>query len=354
MASSSNTPITVGLASYGMSGMVFHAPLLAANPQFTIRKVLERRSEKSKARYPEVEVVKNFQALLEDKSLELIIINTPNALHFEMGRQALLAGKHVVMEKPFTVSAQEANELTTLAKEQNLILTVFQNRRWDGDFRTVQQVVEQKLLGKLVYYEAHYDRFRNYVEANTWKEETGPGSGLLYNLGSHMIDQALVLFGRPQAITAHIGTQRPGGKIDDYYDITLHYPELIASVKSSYLVREPGPRYILHGTEGSFLKHGLDPQEEALKAGQLPIGPTWGQEPATEWGKLNTQLNGLHFTGTIETLPGSYPTFYENVYQAIREGQELKVKPEEAALGIYLIELAQQSSAEKRTVQVED
>ncbi|PSR57315.1 oxidoreductase [Adhaeribacter arboris] len=335
-----------------MSGMVFHAPLLAANPHFKLTKVLERSSEKSKIRYPEVEVVKDFPALLEDELLELIIINTPNALHFEMGQQALLAGKHVVMEKPFTVTTQEAQELTALAKERNRIITVFQNRRWDGDFKTVQQVVEQKLLGKLVYYEAHYDRFRNYVEANTWKEETGPGSGLLYNLGSHMIDQALVLFGRPQAVTAHIGTQRPGGKIDDFYDITLHYPDVTASVKSSYLVREPGPRYILHGTEGSFLKHGLDPQEEALKAGQLPMGPTWGQEPATEWGKLNTQLQGLHFTGTIETLPGSYPTFYENVYQAIREGQELNVKPEEAALGIHLIELAQQSSAEKRTVVV--
>lgn len=353
MTSSSNKPITVGLASYGMSGLVFHAPLLAANPNFRLTKVLERSSEKSKIRYPEVEVVKDFQALIQDEALELVVINIPNALHFEMGQQALRAGKHVVMEKPFTVTAQEAHELTNLAKEQNRVLTVFQNRRWDGDFRTIQQVITQKLLGKLVYYEAHYDRFRNYVEANTWKEESGPGSGLLYNLGSHMLDQVLVLFGPPQAITAHMGTQRPGGKIDDYYDITLHYPELTASVKSSYLVREAGPRYILHGTEGSFLKYGIDPQEEALKAGQLPIGPTWGQEAATDWGKLNTQLKGLHFTGTLETLPGSYPAFYANVYSAIREGQALQVKPEEATLGIRLIELAQQSNAEKRTVWLE-
>lgn len=354
MAPSQNTPINVGLASYGMSGRVFHAPLLAANPQFKLSKVLERSSENSKTLYPEVEVVKDYNALLQDDSIELIVINTPNALHFEMGRQALRAGKHVVLEKPFTVTAQEAYDLITLAKEQNLTLTVFQNRRWDGDFRTLQQVVNQQLLGKLVYYEAHYDRFRNYVEANTWKEETGPGSGLLYNLGSHMIDQILVLFGKPQAITAHIGTQRPGGKIDDYYDITLHYPRVTAAIKSSYLVRETGPRYILHGTEGSFLKHGIDPQEEALKAGQLPGGPTWGQESKTDWGLLNTQINGLHFTGAIETLPGTYPAFYDNVYEAIREGKELQVKPEEAALGIRLIELARQSSAEKRTVLVED
>ncbi|QNF32470.1 oxidoreductase [Adhaeribacter swui] len=353
MASSQNAPITVGLASFGMSGLVFHGPLLAASPHFKLTKVLERSSEKSKLRYPEVEVVRDFQALIQDESIELVVINTPNALHFEMGQQALRAGKHVVMEKPFTVTAQEATELITLAKEQNCILTVFQNRRWDGDFRTIQQIVTQKLLGKLVYYEAHYDRFRNYIEANTWKEETGPGSGLLYNLGSHMIDQALVLFGKPQAITAHLGTQRPGGKIDDYYDITLHYPDLVASIKSSYLVREPGPRYILNGTEGSFHKYGIDPQEEALKAGQIPTGPTWGQEPTADWGKLNTQLNGIHFTGTIETLPGSFPSFYQNVYEAIRLDQELQVEPEEAALGIQLIELAQQSHNEKRTVLVD-
>ncbi|QMU26769.1 oxidoreductase [Adhaeribacter radiodurans] len=353
MNSSQNAPITVGLASYGMSGMVFHAPLLATNPHFKLTKVLERSSEKSKSRYPEVAVVKDFQALIQDDSVELVVINTPNALHFEMGKQALRAGKHVVMEKPFTVTTQEANELINLSKEQNCILTVFQNRRWDGDFRTIHQVVTQKLLGKPVYYEAHYDRFRNYIEANTWKEETGPGSGLLYNLGSHMMDQALVLFGKPQAITAHLGTQRPGGKIDDYYDITLHYPELVASIKSSYLVREPGPRYILNGTEGSFHKYGIDPQEEALKAGQTLTSPNWGQEPVADWGKLNTQLNGLHFTGTIETLPGSYPAFYQNVYEAIRLGKELQVKPEEAALGIQLIELAQQSNAEKRTVLID-
>lgn len=354
MTAYQNSPVTVGLASYGMSGKVFHAPLLAANPGFSIKKVLERSSENSKLRYPQVEVVKDFDVLLQDDSIELLIINTPNALHFEMGQKALQAGKHVVMEKPFTVTAQEANELISLATKNNRVLTVFQNRRWDGDFRTVQQVVNQQLLGKLVYYEAHYDRFRNYIEANTWKEETGPGSGLLYNLGSHMIDQALVLFGKPQAITAQIGTQRPGGKIDDYYDITLHYEQVTAVIKSSYLVREAGPRYILHGTEGSFLKHGIDPQEEALKAGQLPAGPTWGQEPKSDWGLLNTQLNGLHFTGHIETLPGSYPDFYQNVYEAIREGKALQVKPEEAALGIQLIELAQQSSREKRTVLVQD
>jgi predicted dehydrogenase len=325
---------------------------LAVNPRFRLKKILERQSQRSKQHYTEVEVVKDYEALLHDDALELLVINTPNALHFEMAHKALLAGKHIVIEKPFTVTTREAEILIELAQKQDRVLTVFQNRRWDGDFLTVQKVVSEKLLGQLVEYEAHYDRFLNYIAANTWKEEAGPGSGLLYNLGSHMIDQTLVLFGKPQAITAATGIRRPGGQVDDYYDITLHYEELKAVLKSSLLVRELGPRYILHGTEGSFIKYGIDPQEEALKAGHKPTGPDWGKDHQSEWGKLNTPLNGLHVTGTIETLRGSYSKFYDNLYGVIRKGKELAVKPEEAALVIELIELALQSNEEGRTIKL--
>ena len=343
-------PITVGLASYGMSGLVFHAPLVSSNPGFKLQTVLERSANKSQQRYPAVKVVKTFEELLQDDSLELLVINTPNALHLPMAQQALEAGKHVILEKPFTVTSQDAQTLINIAQANNRVLSVFQNRRWDGDFLTVQQVINQNLLGKLVDYEAHFDRYRNYIEANTWKEEAGPGSGILYNLGSHMIDQALVLFGKPTAVTAELGIQRPAGQVNDYYHITLHYPSLRATLKSSYLVREPGPRYILHGTEGSFLKYGIDPQEEALKAGKLPTEPNWGTEEKSEWGTINTQLNGLHLQGTIETLPGTYQEYYKSIYAAIREGKDLAVKPEEAMLGIKIIEAAQQSNEEKRTV----
>ena len=350
MTTTDFNPIQVGLASYGMSGKVFHAPLLAVNPRFRLKKVLERQNQKSKIHYPEVEVVKTFEALLNDEAIELVVVNTPNVLHYEMASKALLAGKHVVVEKPFTTTAKEAETLIDIARKQNKVLTVFQNRRWDSDFLTIQKVVSEKLLGQLVEYEAHYDRFVNYIAANTWKEDVGPGSGILYNLGSHMIDQMLVLFGKPQAVTAAVGTRREGSKIDDYYDITFQYKGLNAVLKSSYLVRELGPRYILHGTDGSFVKYGIDPQEEALKADQKPKGPGWGQESPSEWGKINTQLNGLHIIGNIETLPGDYPGFYNNLYEVIREGKELAVKPEEAALVIELIELAIQSSNEGRTV----
>jgi scyllo-inositol 2-dehydrogenase (NADP+) len=345
-----SAPITVGLASYGMSGLVFHAPLVSSNPGFKLQTVLERSANKSQQRYPAVKVVRTFEALLQDDSLELLVINTPNALHLQMAQQALEAGKHVVLEKPFTITSQDAQTLINIARANNRVLSVFQNRRWDGDFLTVQQVVNQNLLGKLVDYEAHFDRYRNYIEANTWKEEAGPGSGILYNLGSHMIDQALALFGKPTAVTAELGIQRPGGQVDDYYHITLHYPALRVTLKSSYLVREAGPRYILHGTEGSFLKYGIDPQEEALKAGRLPSEPNWGTEPKNEWGTINTQLNGLHVQGTIETLAGSYQQYYNSIYAAIREGKDLAVKPEESMLGIYIIEAAFRSNQEKRTV----
>ena len=345
-----NKTINVALASYGMSGEIFHAPLIAAHPHFQLKTVVERHREKSKEKYPEVSVVKNYEALLNDAAIDLIVVNTPNALHFEMCKQALEAGKHLIVEKPFTNTTEEAEQLIQLAKEKNLVLTVFQNRRWDSDFLTVQKVVKSGLLGDMVEFEAHYDRFRNYVEADTWKEETGPGSGILYNLGSHMIDQALVLFGMPKNITATLGVQRKGGQVQDYYHLILGYDAVQVILKSSYLVREHGPRYILHGHQGSFLKYGLDPQEDALKAGAVPGSKGWGLEPESQWGMINTEVKGLHITGEIETEAGNYLLFYDNVYEAIREQKPLAVKPEQARDVIRVIEGAMESSKSGKTI----
>jgi len=342
--------IHVALASYGMSGEVFHAPLIAVHPHFHLKTVLERHYEKSKEKYPEVSVVKSYETLLNDADIDLIVVNTPNALHFEMCQKALDAGKHVVVEKPFTNTAAEAEALIQLAREKNRVLTVFQNRRWDGDFMTVQKVVNSGLLGNLVEYEAHYDRYRNYVEADTWKEETGPGSGILYNLGSHMIDQALVLFGVPKNVTAMLGVQREGGHIQDFYHLILGYEYRQVVLKSSYLVREQGPRYILHGNLGSFIKYGLDPQEDALKAGAVPGSPGWGVEPESQWGMINTEVKGLHITGEVTSEAGNYLLFYDNVYEAIREQKPLKVKPEEAMNVIRVIERAIESNKEGKTI----
>lgn len=335
--------IKTAILSFGMSGEIFHAPLLDAHPQFNLATVLERKTNKSKGKYPNVKVVQQIQEIVEDGEIELVVVNTPNSTHFEFCKMMLEAGKHVVVEKPFTNTFAEAQALIKIAAQHERILTVFQNRRWDGDFLTLKKVVDDQLLGDLVEYEAHYDRYRPFIETDTWKEDDGPGSGLLYNLGSHMIDQAVVLFGKPNAIRSETKIQRKGGKVVDSYEISMDYGSLKAIVKSSYLVREPGPRYILHGHKGSFIKYGIDPQEQALKDGKKPGGMDWGVESESNWGVLNTDIGGLHYHGKIETLHGNYSAFYDNLFEAIRKGKELAVKAEEAAMVIKIIEEAQRN-----------
>ncbi len=336
--------IKVGLSSYGMSGMVFHGPLLRIHPGFEVVKVLERTKNNAAAAYGNQVVVRNFNDLLAGKAIELIVVNTPDATHFELAKAALNAGKHVVLEKPFVQRVEQGEELIELARQKGLILTVFQNRRWDGDFLTVKKVIENQLLGRLVEFESHFDRYRNFIQPNTWKETSEAGTGIVYNLGSHLIDQALFLFGKPESVHADIRTMRTGGEVDDFFDIDLFYPHVKVKLKSSYLVREEGPRFILHGTEGSFLKWGLDPQEAALKAGQLPGNPGWGTEEEKDWGVLNTTSGGVHIKGRIETLAGNYPAFYANLYETLVNGAGPAVKAEEALLGMQVIEAALESS----------
>lgn len=342
--------IKTALLSYGMSGEVFHLPLLNAHDGFEVTSIWSRNAGKAvKHTYP---VAKTYTDILQDESVQLIIVNTPNETHFPFAVQALEAGKHVIVEKPFTVTVREADQLIALAEKQNKILTVFQNRRWDADFLTVKKVIESRLVGKLVECEIHYDRFRNYIEPGTWKEEAKPGTGILYNLGSHLLDQVVVLFGMPRYLDARLGIQRPGGKVDDFFDIRLEYDGFYVIVKSSYLVREPGPRFILHGTAGSFIKSGIDPQEQALKDKKIPGGPEWGIEPPNEWGKLNTTLEGKHYEGPFETVQGNYLGFYDNVYLAISAGIPLAVKAEEARKVIQLIEVCYESNQTKRAVKI--
>jgi scyllo-inositol 2-dehydrogenase (NADP+) len=345
-------PIVTALLSYGMSGEVFHAPLIAAHPQFQLHTIVQRSSTHATQRYPQVRVVDRVEKVFQDDAIELIVVNTPNDTHTDFVTRALEAGKHVIVEKPFTVTAAEADQLIALAKKKNKILTVFQNRRWDGGFLTVKKILGNNLIGKMVELEVHYDRFRNYIQPATWKEETGRGTGILYNLGSHMLDQIILLFGFPREIDARIGIQRPGGKVDDYYDIRLQYNGFHIIVKSSYLVREQGPQYILHGTEGSFVKYGIDPQEQALKEGKTPGTSGWGTEDKQYWGKLNTSIQGIHVEGVIETLPGDYLAFYQNIYEVIRQNKPLAVKPEESREVIRLIELCYESNRTRQTVKL--
>ncbi len=345
-------PIKTALLSYGMSGEIFHAPLLAVNPGFDLTMVLQRNSDKAKQRYPHTKIARSVDEVINDNGVELVVINTPNDSHYQYATQALEAGKHIIVEKPFTVSTQEADNLIALAKKKDRLLTVFQNRRWDGDFMTVKKVVDNRWVGKIAEFELHYDRYRNYIEANTWKEEQGPGSGILYNLGSHMLDQVLVLFGMPLEVDARVGTQRPNGKVEDFYDIRMHYTDFHAIVKSSYLVREATPRYILHGTEGSFIKYGIDPQEQALKDGKIPGTAGWGTEGKDLWGKLNTTVGGLHLEGSVETIAGDYTQFYKNVHDSIRSDKPLAVKPEESRNVIRLIEACYESNRSRKAIKI--
>ena len=336
--------INVALASFGMSGLVFHGPLLSVHSNFRLHAVLERNRSDSTERYPDVKLVRTYEDLLADELVEVIVVNTPNPYHYDMAEAALKAGKHVVVEKPFTNTTKEGEQLIALAEEKGRVLTVFQNRRWDSDFLTVQKVLAADVLGQVVEYEAHYDRFRNYIQPDTWKEDDGPGSGILYNLGSHMIDQALVLFGLPQTLFAKLSIQRTGGKAPDAYHLILGYDSMQVVLKSSYLVRDQGPRYKLLGSQGTFTKYGLDPQEDLLKLGVSPDNSRIGQEPEEDWGTLDTEFSGLQLRGTVASEAGDYTQFYNNLYQALQGKEALTVPAEEALNVIRLIELAYQSN----------
>lgn len=340
----------VGLVGYGAAARVFHAPFIVGEPGLKLLKVVERSAERSREQHPWVEVVRDAEDLLRDEGIGLVVVATPNDSHFELARRALLAGKHAVVEKPFTVTSEEARQLIELARERGLVVCAHQNRRWDGDFLTVRRLLEGGLLGRLLEFESRFDRFRDEPRPGAWREAERPGSGILYDLGSHLIDQALVLFGPPRAVTADVRIQRDFARADDYFELLLHYDGPKVTLKAGMLVREPTPRFVLRGTRGSYVKHGLDPQEEALKRGLAPGGPGWGEEPRERWGLLDADAGGLHLEARVETLAGRYQEFYRNVAAAIAGRAEPAVRPEDARRTVRIIELAFQSSAEKRTI----
>lgn len=346
--------IQTAIVGFGFSGRVFHAPFLDVHPGFRLKKVVERFGDNARTIYPDVEIVRNHLDLLKDPELELIVIATPNIYHFDLAREFLEAGKHVVVEKPFTTSSAEADELIKIGVKAGRKIFVYHNRRWDGDFKTVQQVVYNGHLGDLLTYEAHFDRFAPGARRSAWRDQALPGGGVLFDLGSHLIDQALVLFGMPQAVFADIRSQRKESQIDDYFEVWLLYEKLKAILKAGVFVREPGPRYILHGRKGSFIKYGTDPQEELLKQGQLPTGDDWGKDDPDNWGLLHTEINTQLFYGNIETEQGSYMEFYDNVYGVIVKGNSQAVTPDEARNVIRIIELAFESQKEGRKVLINE
>lgn len=343
-------PIKTALCSFGMSGWVFHAPFIHAHPGFELAAVWERNKNLSQQKYPNVVVYRTLEEMLADDGIELVIVNTPNITHFGYCYKSLEAGKHVVCEKPFTVNVNEAQELMALAASKNKQLSVYHNRRYDSDFKTIQSVLNQQLLGDVVEAEFHFDRFKEELSPKLHKETPGVGTGVLYDLGSHLIDQALYLFGWPEALFADIMTMRPISLVDDYFEILLYYPNKRIRLKASYQVREALPGYIIHGSRGSFIKPKTDMQEFQLQQHVLPTADGYGVEPASEKGWLHTKINEEVIREQITSLDGNYMEYYEGIYHAIRHEQPLPVTAVEATQVIKIIEAAFESSATQKVI----
>lgn len=327
--------INVGMVGFGLSGRYLQAPFFQLNPNFNLKAIVTSQSI-PEALFPSTIQSASFDELLTDKSLDLIAICSPSNTHFDYAKRSLLEGKHVLIEKPITATLAEAKELYDLAKEVKKVLYVYQNRRFDGDFMTIKSVIESGLLGEIISYEAHFDRYKPILNPKRWKEEIAPANGILYDLGSHLIDQAIYIFGIPESYSGEVFTQREGSAIDDAFDLKLNFKNIKVYLKSSLMVKHEGPRYIIHGTKGSYIKYGLDVQENHLVSGFWPNNPGFGVENVK--GFLKTSFNGLELESQIETFAGNWGLLFENLAQVILTNELQIVKPEEILAQISLIE----------------
>ena len=344
------TPINTAICSFGMSGWVFHAPFINLNPGFNFYAVWERSKNLAEKKYPGVKTYRLLDDMLADDAVELVIVNTPNSTHYEYAKKALQAGKHVVVEKPFTITVDEGKELIAIAEKENKKLSVYQNRRYDSDFKILKKVIREKWLGDILEAEMHFDRFKDELSPKIHKEIPGPGNGILYDLGSHLIDQALQLFGKPNQIFADIQILRPISRVDDYFELLLYYDKLRVRLKASLAIREALPGYILHGLKGSFIKQRTDVQETLLQAGIAPGKTDWGTEPPAEMGLLHTEKDGEIIREFVQSEQGNYDEYYEGIFQAIRNNKPLPVTAEEGLEVIKIIEAAYKSNSAKCVV----
>jgi predicted dehydrogenase len=333
-----------------MSGRVFHAPFIALNPGFELVGIWERTKSASLEFYPHIKIYRSLEEILNDDNIELVIVNTPTNTHFEYTKKVLLAGKHAVVEKAFTTTIAEAIELEELARLVNKKISVYQNRRWDSDFKTVKKIVEEGWLGNIVEAEIHYDRFRIALSPKLHKEIPGPGAGVLNDLGPHLVDQAICLFGMPLSVYADIRITRPNSLVDDYFELLLNYADKVVRLKAGCIVREPFPSYVIHGLSGSFHKSRTDVQETALLANQKPNAPNWGVEPIEEEGLLHTEKEGIIIREHVATEKGNYGTYYALVEKAIRENTEMPVTAKEGIQVMKIIEASFKSNELKKQI----
>lgn len=337
--------LNVAILGFGLSGSTFHAPLIRTTPGLKLTHILSRQADRIKALYPDVRVCQSIDEILATEEIDLVINTLPNSEHYSISRDCLAAGKHVVVEKPFVINSSDGIELIKLAQEKNLVLSVYHNRRWDNGFLTLKKCLPE--LGKIYLYQASYDRFRPVVNLAKWREQDGVGNGILYDLGSHLIDQALVLFGSPHAVFADLDIQRENAHTIDYFEIILYYDKLRVILGSSSVMANPRPVLAIHGDKASFVKHGLDPQEEQLKAGITPLDEIYGVDK----NNLPDFTSGIeNISRKLNTEKGSYSNYYHQLYRCIVNNDPNPVIPEEALNVIKVIELCQTSSKEQRVV----
>jgi scyllo-inositol 2-dehydrogenase (NADP+) len=345
------SPLRAGIIGYGLAGSVFHAPLIASTPGMQVAAISTSdplRRSRARRDYPGAVVYPTAEALLADPSqLDLIVVATPNRAHVPLGIAAMSAGLPVVIDKPMAASVARAEELLETARRTGKLLTVFQNRRWDNDFLTVRQLIHEQTLGQVVRVESRFERFRPTRAENAWRENADPddGGGLLFDLGPHLIDQVRLLFGQPTSVYAESDARRAGAAVDDDTFIALRFSGgEVAHLWASVIPKHPGPRFRIIGTSGVYEKDNLDPQEAALAAGARPSDPGWGTEPRERWGRVITSTGDLSFEGLVETVPGSYETFYALLLAALRSGAPPPVDPADSLAVLKIIEAARESA----------
>lgn len=345
--------INAALVSFGMSGRVFHAPFLNSNPSYNLIGSWERTKKSIQQFYPGTKSYDSYEALLQDDAVDLVIVNSPNDTHFEYAKRALLSGKHVVVEKAFTVTSNEAFELDIIASKMNKQIAVYQNRRFDADFLTIQKLINEGQLGEFLDVQISFERYRTTLSPKVHKEKPTPGAGLLMDLGPHLMDQALLLSGKPDAIFADIRATRKTSLVDDYFMMLLYYPTHRITLTSGMVFMQQLPGYKIYGTKGCFIKYRSDVQESDLIAGKIPNTKNWGKEAPENYGTLSSDNNGVISTKIIPSLPGNYGNFYEQMADAIVNNAPVPVSAIEGAHIIQMLEAARESSKTKKVITIQ-
>ena len=336
--------LQAGLVGFGMAGRVFHGPLLSSVEGLRLAAVLERSANHAAGRYSGIKTYRSLQEMLADASLDLFVVATPSGSHFEIARTLLRAGRNVVVDKPLAIHSAQVAELIALARQQNILLSPFQNRRWDSDFLTIQKLLHEGALGRLVRFESRFDRWRpDPPGSRLWKEDPAAG-GVLLDLGPHLVDQAMVLFGKPDAVSGHLLCEREWARANDSFEIRLRYPGFLVTLGANNLTLPSSPRFHLRGTKGNYWKHGLDPQEAALNKIARIDDPHWGREPEKDWGQLYMGANGAVGSHPVEPVPGDYRRYYAGIRDALLGKGPAPATAVEAWRTARLLEWAQESS----------